>query len=32
MRSSFWDGAKAKPPVVYFMNGSIVEDATPPEL
>ena len=32
MRSAFWDGAKANPPEPNFMKGSIVEDATPPEL
>ena len=31
-RSAFWEGANVRPPIVYFMNGSIVEDATPPEL
>ena len=32
IRSSFCEGAKESPPVVYFMKGSIVEEATPPEL
>lgn len=31
-KSAFCEGAKDSPPVLYFMKGSIVDEATPPEL